>query len=88
MGVQSSILSMMGSVGAMAGLGELGEAPKVPANMSTSLEMKQWTMQRVAKLKQAKQAILGKTYDFNDPIQVDLAGIALENKIKQMKENN
>jgi len=85
MGVQSSILSMMGSVGAMAGL---GEAPKVPANMSTSLEMKQWTMQRVAKLKQAKQAILGKTYDFDDPTQVDLAGIALENKIKQMKENN
>ncbi len=85
MSVQSSMLSIMGNVGALAGL---GEAPKVPANMSTSLEMKQWTMQRVAKLKQAKQAILGKTYDFNDPIQVDLAGIALENKIKQMKENN
>lgn len=83
MGVQSSILSMMGSVGAIAGL---GKAPKVPADMSTSLEVKQWTRQRTQAIKSAKQQILGKTYNFNDPTEVDLAGIALQNKIDEMKK--
>ena len=45
-------------------------------------------MQRVQKIKSAKQEIQGKIYDFNNPIEVDLAGIALQNRIDQFHKEN
>lgn len=57
MSVLQSMLSMMGSV---ASLAKIGEAPKVPGDVSTSAEVKQWTRQRTQAIKSAKQGILDK----------------------------